>query len=56
VLLNKATSNSFRTFQFLQDALNQAIAGDMVTLCPGTHGVCNTGGLEEGGSIIGNKY
>jgi len=27
----------------------------MVILCPGTHGVCSTGGLEEGGSIMGNK-
>lgn len=27
----------------------------MVILCPGAHGVCSTGGLEEGGSIIGNK-
>jgi hypothetical protein len=35
--------------------LDQAIAGDMVILCPGTHGVCSTGGLEEGGSIMGNK-
>lgn len=24
-------------------------------LCPGTHRVCSTGGLEEGGSIRGNK-
>jgi hypothetical protein len=35
--------------------LDQAIGGDMVILCPGTHDVCSTGGLEEGGSIMGNK-
>lgn len=35
--------------------MDQAIAGDMVILCPGTHDVCSTGGLEEGGSIMGNK-
>ena len=55
LLFNKSTSNSFRTCPFLQNALDQAIAGDMVILCPGTHGVCSTGGLEEGGSIMGNK-
>ena len=55
MLFNKATSNSFRTCPFLQNALDQAIAGDVVILCPGTHGVCSTGGLEEGGSIMGNK-
>ena len=54
-MFNKATSNSFRTCPFLQNALDQAIAGDMVILCPGTHGVCSTGGLEEGGSVMGNK-
>jgi hypothetical protein len=27
----------------------------MVILCPGIHDVCSTGGLEEGGSIMGNK-
>jgi hypothetical protein len=27
----------------------------MVILCPGIHDVCHTGGLEEGGSIMGNK-
>ncbi|XP_069686666.1 protein nessun dorma isoform X1 [Periplaneta americana] len=37
----------------LQDALDQAIAGDAVVLCPGIHSVCSTGGLEEGGSIEG---
>jgi len=55
LLFNKATSISFRSCPFLQDALDQAIAGDMVILCPGTHGVCSTGGLEEGGSIMGNE-
>jgi hypothetical protein len=55
LLFNKSTSNSFRTCPLLQDALDQAIAGDIVILCPGTHRVCSTGGLEVGGSIMGNK-
>lgn len=55
LLFNKAASTSFRTCPFLQNALDQALAGDMVILCPGTHSVCSTGGLEEGGSIIGNE-
>jgi hypothetical protein len=50
----KSTCNCFRTCAFLQDALDQAIAGDTVILCPGIHNVSSTGGLEEGGNIMGN--
>jgi hypothetical protein len=34
--------------------LDQAIAGDTVILCPGIHDVSSTGGLEEGGNVMGN--
>lgn len=55
LLLNKSICYSIRTHPFLQDALNRAVAGDTVILCPGSHGVCSTGALEEGGRIMGNK-
>ncbi|PNF25974.1 hypothetical protein B7P43_G06363 [Cryptotermes secundus] len=42
-----------KTCPLLQEALDQAIAGDTVILCPGLHDVSSTGGLEEGGNIMG---
>jgi hypothetical protein len=35
--------------------LDEAIAGDTMILCPGIHHVCSTGGLEEGGNIMGKS-
>ncbi|KDR10984.1 protein nessun dorma isoform X2 [Zootermopsis nevadensis] len=37
----------------LQEALDKAIAGDTIILCPGIHHASSTGGLEEGGNIMG---
>lgn len=54
LLFYKSTCNFFRTCPLLQEALDQAIAGDTVILCPGLHDVSSTGGLEEGGNIMGN--
>lgn len=42
-----------KTCPLLQEALDQAIGGDTVILCPGIHDVSSTGGLEEGGNIMG---